>query len=458
MASTDCDRRVMYMFWRSEDWTPIKDVKDDKKATEIVDQLGGQLAKAEGRKDSRLVYRPDATTETGDRFPSNSTPLSPTPSTVNATPERDEFSPTDSFRCRLVTTVANRSVSFLFAEQKGNDAKAEKDNERDNYKYWCVYRFTCRIDPNQTDELAGYLPEAAFFAVRGTDETGVAHWLMLDWTSSSLHRLNELAGLKRRVLSHQQWLDYLVFFVSYLGSSEEPGGLIHPFLIQSEEKEIFTPAGDQRRWTPSPDKSDASDQRMIIINVNALIPESADSDQIIDDLLTTFEEFAASQELKLFEEKDEMKGFATDSDPFDLPPGEKPPDRPKGAEGREQSAKSARAIVKEVIQKEKENPKWFIPKTVSQTNDEKPLFELIAPMTYRGALFEAKVYLYPNGMVRMVEDNPVPGAGWLPAPRWEVRRRQDGIHLLCLQAPRHELSVVELRREIREGELRRETR
>lgn len=190
------------MYWRLGGWTPVK---NRNRAKRIVAQLGKQLAEAKGQQQPRLVFNPKATTEIGQCSLSSETPASSTIST-----QQGKNSPPEGFKCRQVRTVAYRRLPF-------------SPNDQD----WRLYRFTCPIDPDKSYKLAGYLPDAAFFAVRTPGEKSTPRWTLLDWTSTPLHRLKKMASLD--LSSSDNRLDYLLFFVSYLGAGHDPDGLIHPY-------------------------------------------------------------------------------------------------------------------------------------------------------------------------------------------------------------------------------------
>lgn len=374
------------MYWRCGAWKPVKD--DD--ARSVVDELGKQLAEVEGRRQTSLLrYDTQATSEMGQCPPSDKTPLISTSSKISTEPGQKP--PTGAFQCRQVREVKYRTLPFYRPDQD-----------------WRLYLFTCPINPNQSDELTGYLPEAAFFAVRGP-EGGIPRWTILDWTSTPLHRLNKMANLDFETSGKR--VDYLLFFVSYLGSSEGRYGLTHPFVIPHSPCEIFDPVRESNKWPPP------------------AIDETSPP-------LLSFDEFAAKKELTLFKAMD----IDRDIDQFDIPEQDQPKS-PEYAVERDQSTEPVRKIVEDFF--EEGISKWFDEVSVPQANDQKPLFRFKAPMVYRGALFEATFSLDVDGAVLMVDDDHISGADWLPAPRWEVSKRQDGIHLLCL-SPRRELAVSQL--------------
>jgi len=287
--------------------------------------------------------------------------------------------------------------------------------------------------------------------VRGPGDTATSQWTLLDWTSPPLHRLNDKAGLRVSALYSEARVDYVQFFVSYLGGSEERDGLIHPFLIPDiamygdgtelyrsgsiDEnfvkifvEEIFAPTNKSGYWAPS------------------------DEDKT-SPALQDFKDFPAPQGLTLFKGKDFAYDLPPDADrdidPFDIPEEHQPnPPEHAEAESKLELTKSAREIVGDFFKKNQMS--WFEGAKESKINevDEKPVFQLTVPMIYRGALFDATLSVHRTGMILMESDDPVPGADWLSAPRWEVRRRPDGIRLLCLQAPRRLLDLDELRRDL----------
>lgn len=225
-------------------------------------------------------------------------------------------------------------------------------------------------------------------------------------------------------------------------------------LITDNFNEIFNPSGDRKtKWSPSANKARISDE-----SLDAFIPESVDPDQISTLPVPPFEKVAVDGDLTMFEVNDLAYDLDPgidpridpDIDPFDLPEG-KQRNAPKLARARQPPAMEVDVIVKKFLGK-KNN--WFSETNGSQENGGKPLFTV--PIIHRGALFETTLSIDDkgddNGMVTMLHDNPVPGTDWLPVPRWEVRKRKDGIRLLCLQAPRRELTVAELLKKLKSDE------
>lgn len=283
-----------------------------------------------------------------------------------------------------------------------------------------LYRFACVID--QIDELAGYERLAYLFAIRAPTND----WTLLDWTSSTIHALNErfaldLSQLSRKndsesgdfkpdpKLLREQARDYLGFFCSFFGS-EDANNTIAP----------------------------------------SLIPSTLD-DFGLKNSLQSLQEIADKRKLQIFSPS---KKDVNESDQFDLP-AIKSKENKHDVAGRavansnDADKKSIDKIIVDEFKKRNDSnhPSHDEQKCESSQSGKGIYCFKDVLVWYRNDLFSAQFSVTSEGQVDRDTYKPIPGATNLTMPRWLARNVYSAsipVPLLCREQKREEIMAQEL--------------
>ena len=300
---------------------------------------------------------------------------------------------------------------------------------------WMLYRLTCLI--GDVPDLAGYESRAFAFAVCGPERRADS-CVLIDWTSTPIHRLNTLLKLDLSKVDKDKIREYLIFFCTFLGGSPDPRGTISPFLLPQhpnwfawddalEDLEVVARRGRLQLFSS-------------IVNLNQ--EDAFDLPETSTTRGKTIETVDPSTPLESNETKRlaVQEAFAAHrGSPIEIP-----------ANAIQQATARASGDVSQP-------PDGSNPTGSSETGltddgrsvanrEWEAVFEAL--VWYGDTLFLAAFRLRQDGGVEMFQDKPIAGATALPVPRWEAQHGPAGVPLLCRQMKREVVTAIELLRRI----------